>query len=65
MVWKAVRDLDVDRNGFLQSEELEDCFREFFPVELDGKSLAYFFRDFGCDHDKNLVNYRKMKDTVL
>jgi Ca2+-binding EF-hand superfamily protein len=55
----------LDKSGFLQSEELENCFREFFPVDLDGKSMAYFFRDFGCEHDKDLVNYRKMKDTVI
>ena len=31
---------------------------------MDGKSLVHFFRRFSTDHDKNLVNYRKIK-TIL
>jgi hypothetical protein len=65
MVWRAVREIEDSKNGFLQFEELENCFREFYPVELEGKSLAYFFREFGSDQDKNLINYRKMKESVI
>ena len=64
-IWKQVKTLDIDKNGFLQIDELETCFRDFFPLDFDGKSAAHFFRKFGTDHDKSLVNYRKIKEAIL
>ena len=64
-VWKSIKDVDHDKNGFLQVEELDLCFREHFAPELDGKSLVYFFRRWSTDHDKDLVNYRYVKETIL
>jgi len=49
----------------LQIGELEDCFRDFFPLDFEGKSAIYFFRKFGTDHDKDLVNYRKIRENIL
>lgn len=65
MVWKAVQDLDIDRNGFLSIDELEACFMDQFPYELNGKSIALFCRQFSTDHDQNLVNYRRVKAEIL
>jgi len=43
-VWKAIRQsLDRDSNGFILTNELEDLFKEFFPVELEGKSMKNWF----------------------
>lgn len=64
-VWRGISDLDVDRNGFLSVDELQGCFNEQFPVALDGKSLVYFFRRWSTDHDKDLVNYRLIKQTIM
>ena len=64
-VWRAIKDLDDDKNGFLSVEELELCFREQFPVALDGKSLVYYFRRWSTDHDKDLVNYRTIKESLI
>ena len=60
-VWRAIKDVDNDSNGFLEVNELELCFREHFSYELDGKSLVYFFRRYSTDHDKELINYRLIK----
>ena len=57
-VWRGIKDIDNDKNGFLKVDELELCFREQFPVALNGKSLCYFFRRWSTDHDKDMVNYR-------
>jgi len=65
LIWRAVKSLDIDRNGFLQINELENCFRDYFPLELEGKSAIHYFRKFGTDHDKDLVNYRKIKLGIL
>ena len=64
-VWRSIKDNDVDSNGFLSVEELENCFREHFAPELEGKSVVYFFRQFSADHDKDFVNYRKVKDKII
>lgn len=60
-VWRSVKESDIDKNGFMNSNELEACFKEHFPVEFEGKSLVYFFRKFSAPHDKNMINYRKLK----
>ena len=64
-VWRTIKDIDDDKNGFLQADELEMCFTEHFAPELDGKSLIYFFRRWSTDHDKELVNYRLIKDAII
>jgi len=35
LVWKAVRQMDHDRNGFIELEELESVLRENFYYELN------------------------------
>lgn len=64
-VWRAIKDVDDDSNGFLSVEELEGCFKENLSVELDGKSLVYFFRRFSTDHDRELINYRLVKSMLM
>ena len=65
LVWRAIKSFDIDKNGFLQADELEGCFREYFAPELDGKSLIYYFRGSSTDHDKELINYRLIKDSII
>ena len=65
LVWRSIKDFDIDKNGFLSSEELEGCFREHFAPELDGKSLIYYFRGSSTDHDKDLINYRLIKESII
>ena len=64
-VWRSIKDIDNDKNGFLNAEELEACFREHFAPELEGRSLIYFFRRWSTDHDKDMVNYRNVKETIM
>ena len=64
-VWRAIKDIDNDKNGFLQIDELDLCFREQFPMALLGKSLVHYFRQWSTDHDKDTVNYRQIKESIL
>ena len=64
-VWRSIKDIDNDKNGFLDVGELEQCFREHFAPEMEGKSLVYFFRRWSTDHDKDLVNYRFVKQAIM
>lgn len=45
-IWKSIKQIDKDSNGFVTSAELEEIFREWFPVELDGKTLSAYFKNF-------------------
>jgi hypothetical protein len=51
LVWRAIKSVDLDKNGFLSIDELESCFRDIFPVDFDGKSAVHYFRICGTDHD--------------
>lgn len=62
LVWKSVKESDIDKNGFLMCSELEDCFKEQWPAEFEGKSLVYYFRKYSTEHDKNMINYRQIKN---
>jgi len=64
-VWKSVKENDIDKNGFMLCSELEDCFREHYPSELEGKSLVFYLRKFSTDHDKNLINYRGIMKQIF
>ena len=64
LVWRSIKDFDSDKNGFLFTQELDGCFREHFAPELEGKSLVYFFRRWGTDHDKEFINYRLIKEFI-
>jgi len=44
--------------------ELEDCFKEQWPAEFEGKSLVYYFRKYSTEHDKNMINYRQIKNLL-
>jgi hypothetical protein len=45
-IWKSIKRIDKDSNGFVTIDELEEIFREWFPVELEGKSPYYYFKKY-------------------
>jgi len=60
-IWKSIRLIDKDSNGFLLNNELEEIFKEHFPYELEDKSLKHFFHKFASIQNKQLIDYRKIK----
>lgn len=58
-IWKSIKKIDKDSNGYVTVEELEEIFREWFPLELEGKSLMRYFRSkYSSIANKNLINYK-------
>ena len=57
-VWKSIKQIDKDNNGYVTIEELEEIFREWFPVELDGRSMVKFFRKYRSVQAKHLIHYK-------
>lgn len=64
-VWKAVGELDLDKNGFLCLQEFDSVLRENFPKALAGRSLVSLMRKYGLASDPDFINYRKMKEEIM
>ena len=58
-IWKSIKKIDKDSNGYVTLEELDEIFREWYPLELEGKTLNRYFRQKYCSmSNKNLINYK-------
>ena len=63
-IWREVKTIDCDRNGLISLIEIETLFRDYFPDLLEGKSLTYYFRQSVVPYDKNIVNYKPIKEQL-
>jgi len=46
-------------------EEIDEIFREWYPLELEGKTLNRYFRyKYGSVANRNLINYKQLKHDV-
>jgi hypothetical protein len=61
-IWKSIKKIDKDSNGYVTLEELDEIFREWYPLELEGKTFNRFFRlKYGSISNRNLINYKQLK----
>ena len=44
-VWRAIKEIDKDNNGYVTNSELDDIFKLHF-AELEDKNLKKLFRPF-------------------
>ena len=44
--------------------EIEYLLRDYFPGHLEGKSLYYYLYQYTTSYDKNLVNYKPVKESI-
>ena len=63
-IWKSIKRIDKDNNGYVTIEEIDEIFKEWFPMELEGKSLRFFFKRFGSVQNKSLIHYKKIKEQI-
>lgn len=63
-IWRTMKTIDKDSNGFVTASELEEIFKEWFPLELNGKALVNVFRKYRSEQNKNLINYKLLKDYI-
>ena len=63
-MWKAIIKSDTDRSGFQAKEEIDQAFKEFFPVELKKVSFHLYYKRFESGFDENVINYKQLKDEV-
>ena len=64
-IWRSIKSIDKDSNGYVTLEELDEIFREWFPIQLEGKTLNRFFREkYGSVQNRNLINYKQLKNDI-
>jgi len=63
-IWRSIKKIDKDSNGFVTVDELEEIFKEWFPIELEGKTCYHYFKKFGSVQNRALINYKKIKDSI-
>ena len=45
MVWKTIKEIDNDNNGYVTNSELQDIFTMYYP-ELEWKNMKWMFKPF-------------------
>jgi hypothetical protein len=60
LVWKSIREIDKDNNGYVTNTELDDILKLYFP-ELLNKNLKKMFRQFESIQNRILIDYRTFK----
>ena len=64
-VWRNVRQqYDFDKNGFVAVDELSELFYQYFPAQLEGKTMARYFKSFLSTYDKTLINYKSVREEI-
>lgn len=64
-IWKSIKKIDKDSNGYVTLEEIDEIFREWYPLELEGKTLNRYFRSkYGSVANRNLINYKQLKHDI-
>lgn len=65
-IFKSIKKIDKDSNGFVTIEEIDEIFREWYPLEMEGKTLNRHFRKmYGSVSNRNLINYKQLKAEIL
>ena len=58
-IFKSIKKIDKDSNGFVTIEELDEIFREWYPLETEGKTMnRYLKKVYGSVSNRNLINYK-------
>ena len=63
-IWREIRTLDIDRNGFIERQEFEQLLRDQYPLELEKYSFLDFLDKYPCSYDDNLINYLPIKNAL-
>ena len=63
-IWQEIRKIDIDKNGIMDINDFCNLMRDYFPEHLEGKSLFYYLKQFCVSYDKNLINYKPIKESI-
>jgi hypothetical protein len=61
-IWKSIKQIDKDSNGYVTLEEFEEIFREWYPVEMEGRTLSRYLKEsYGSIANKALIDYKRLR----
>jgi hypothetical protein len=64
-IWKSIKKIDKDSNGYVTIEELDEIIREWFPLEMESKTMNRWLRgEYGSVANKHLINYKQLKNDI-
>jgi len=63
-IWREIRALDIDRNGLIEKEGLEQLLRDQYPLQLEKYSFVAYFKQHPCSYDESLMNYVPIKTAL-
>ncbi|CAI2381224.1 unnamed protein product [Moneuplotes crassus] len=58
-LFREIKKLDLDSNGYLTNDELNLVFSQVFP-HLNGRSMHKIFKPYKSIQNKSLINYKKL-----
>lgn len=61
-IMKVIKDIDIDNNGYVTNQELDDIFKMHYEAELGSKELKPVFKKFASIQNRVLIDYKRMKD---
>ena len=64
-VFKIIREIDRDHNGYITQTELDDILKLLYPEEFKNVNLKAVYLPFTSIANKILVDYKKFRDYVL
>ena len=64
-LFKYIREIDRDHNGFVTQTELDDILKILFKQELENVTLKPIFLPFTSLANKVLVDYKKFRDYIV
>lgn len=63
-IFKTIRDIDQENNGYVTNTELEDIIKMHFP-QLIKKKFKLMFKPFASIQNQILIDYRIMKEDLV
>lgn len=64
LIFKSIKDIDQDNNGYVTTTELEDIIRIHYP-ELRNKNLKKAFKPYASIQNRILIDYKKLRKDLI
>lgn len=63
-VFRHIRDIDRDNNGYVTSQELDDILKLEYREQLEGLYLKRIFKPFASIQNTILIDYKKLRKLI-
>lgn len=64
LVWRSIREIDQENNGYVTNTELDDIFKLYF-ADLEARNLKKLFKPYQSIQNKILIDYKTLKKQLM